>query len=921
MLSPDRSSTHLDGATHQPASTHVAAGTPSSLMNLKLQPPNLPAACIERPALLAHVDAAAGRKLTVVAAPVGYGKSVLLTQWYTQACAARCVAWLSLDAQDNEPARFFMYLAGAIDKACAELPTLTGAQCREECAEERSSVDVLALRLAERLNSVQRAMSIVIDDFHQLHAPELARAFTFLVHRSPPHVRWILAGRSVPELACSELKLRDDVCIIDRQTLSLECAEILALSRELRCVPLSTEQAAGIHTHTEGWVTGVKLMLMARSAASTGDVSVPSPTAAVLEISRYLHATVLRQQTVQVRQFLLASSILEQVHGDLCNSLLGVGYGAVMLETLERAQLFLQPLDREPGWYRYHPLFHEFLRACLQRDHAERIPTLHLAASRWYAGQQRHEAALRHAFSSEDQAWCVELVGRCGKLWLRNGAITELVRWTRRLSREQILHHDVLATSYIACLILCRRFAEASAWLADIDRILRIASERSPYLRVRAQTLQLMLAVLSDGAHHIDLTVSAQLLEHCGGYLSGTLLTLQAYGLLRRCRFDQARRLALRARRTMLEQDNRYGVGNADILICLADSAQGDLESAAQVCQRMLEEAGHDQHDAAWANAATAMARMHYEQNQLSRAEALCTQAVPLLCTASSPEIFTVAHILLARLHALAGRRTDSFRLLDSLHSVLEGTGDHSWLGHVCYEKVRLQLSNGERQRAAATAADFGLPQLVAQGAWGQPRDYAASWERFGLVRAMLLLDAECFEPCRALLEVLASSARNAGFVSRTVALEALLAVCSWRCGDQAAAYAALNRGLELMPKTGFMRSVFDEAPGLPEVIGAALRNHRLRYPLPPGYLEMFADLFWAPSPQPRARALVEPLTERESEILQLLARGLSNQQMSNHLSISLATVKWHLRNVFAKLNAPTRTGALARARELRIIG
>jgi LuxR family maltose regulon positive regulatory protein len=187
-------------------------------------------------------------------------------------------------------------------------------------------------------------------------------------------------------------------------------------------------------------------------------------------------------------------------------------------------------------------------------------------------------------------------------------------------------------------------------------------------------------------------------------------------------------------------------------------------------------------------------------------------------------------------------------------------------------------------------------------------------------------LDEERFDECRALLHVLVRSAYAAGFVYRAVPLEALLAVCHWRAGNQAGALAAANRALALTPKFGLIRSVFDEVPGLHAIIGMAVRNHRLRHALPAGYLERFADVLAEETPAQRTAQhcpptlLLEPLTERETEVLQLLARGLSNPQISASLSISLATVKWHLRNVFTKLDVPTRTGALARARELNIL-
>ena len=889
----------------------------SGLMSSKLEPPPLPLACIERPTLLASIDAAASRKLTVLAAPAGSGKSVLLGQWQRATSHTQTVAWLSLDVADNEPARFFAYLAGAVDRAVGDFATYP----RAEILGGGWPVDVLALWLAQQLESLPRALCIAIDDFQRLQDPATARAFAWLVQRAPRHVRWLVCGRSLPELAYGELQPSDDVCIIDRQALSFDSVEILALGREQLGLPLSQTQADHIHSHTAGWIAGVKLALTSSGSISAGGVL----TWPVPEITRYLDTTVLRQQPPLLCELLLTSSIAEHFNGELCNTLLGNEQGERLLEVLERSQLFLQPLE-QPGWYRYAPLFREFLRSCLRREHAERIPSLHLAASRWYAARHMYDAALRHAFNSHHSAWCVELLARAAQLWLRTGELATLLHWTRRVSRAEILRNDVLATSYSACLILCRRFSEARAWLDDIERALPLTSERSPALRACTQTLELMLAVLSNdvSAHDGLAEIEVTLPEPCS-HLTGTLLALQAYRQLRRCRFDQARRLALRARSALSFPEDRYTATHADMLIWLANCAQGERQAAAEICERMFATVADEPRSQAWANAAAAKARMHYEQNELSAAEALCQQALPLLATAATPETFTVANLLLARLHAVAGRRAESLRILESVHSTLEGSGDRSWLGHVCHARVCVLLANGERQRAVAVAEDFGLPQRVAADEWGQARDYDAAWERFGTTQALLLLEADSFDACRTLLGVLTSSAASAGFVSRNVSLFGLLTVCNWRAGNPTAAFATLNRALGLMPKFAFVRSAFDEAPGLAEVLAVALRDNQLRQPLPVGYLERFADLLGKPllqqRPQTRAKApMVEPLTPRETQILQLLARGLSNQQIGARLSLALPTVKWHLRNIFAKLNVPTRTGALARARELRII-
>jgi LuxR family maltose regulon positive regulatory protein len=220
-----------------------------------------------------------------------------------------------------------------------------------------------------------------------------------------------------------------------------------------------------------------------------------------------------------------------------------------------------------------------------------------------------------------------------------------------------------------------------------------------------------------------------------------------------------------------------------------------------------------------------------------------------------------------------------------------------------------------------AVATHFALPQRLARGEWLEPRDYSNSWDQFGLAQAALLLDARDYDACRKLLNALLASAYTVGFIGRAVPLEAVLSVCEWGAGERASAFAAVNRGLLLTRKVGFTRFAFDEAPGLAEVIMAAAAARRLQHPLPAGFFEKFQDFFADVVTVAGPRSVPhEPLTMREIEILVLLAQGLNNQQISSRSQIALSTTKWHLKNLFAKLGVNTRTGALARARDLRLI-
>jgi LuxR family maltose regulon positive regulatory protein len=297
---------------------------------------------------------------------------------------------------------------------------------------------------------------------------------------------------------------------------------------------------------------------------------------------------------------------------------------------------------------------------------------------------------------------------------------------------------------------------------------------------------------------------------------------------------------------------------------------------------------------------------------------------------ASTVENFAIAYIMLARLKAIQEAPAEAMRLLDYLHSVLESGGHRRFLAQVCGEKVRLYLAQGDLPRAQAVAAEFGVPQSAAAGEWQAgpgARPYDEAWERFGLTHAWLLMQQKAYKQAHAVLGVLRDSVHAAGYAYRGMALEAALATCHWEAGEEDAALQALGRAFVLSRGYGFPRSVFDETPGLIPIIAAALRQRKLHHLLPSGYLNKFDSVLGsrpapdpAASPRRRTGLPLEPLTDREIDMLRLLAQGLSNQEISRRSQIALSTAKWHLKNVFAKLDVSTRTGALARARELQLI-
>jgi LuxR family transcriptional regulator, maltose regulon positive regulatory protein len=890
------------------------------LARSKLKPPLPGATCVHRPALLARIDAASRLKLLLLEAPVGSGKTTLLTQWHAHATHQRPVAWLSLDMGDDDPARFFPYLAEAI--RCA-VPGFNA--CLPGCHGELQQFPLqqVVSVFGEALGRLQGELVIVLDDFQWVTALSTARAFDFLVNRSPPNVHWILSARRAPKLNTVPLRLDDQLVTLDAVDLNLSGAQILQFGQGLCGRSLTAAEADCILSRTEGWVAGVKLALLSAMGPRAAEGALHQFTGSHCEVAEYFGASLLREQPEDLRAFLVASSVVDRMTGELCNALLDITHGQAMLEHLERQQLFIQPLDSQAHWYRYHTLFHGFLRGCLRRDTA-RLEALHERASRWFAEHQMYEEALHHAFAGGNAPWRRELLARCLPVWRQGGEVAQVIRWCEKLPRAEVMGHGEICASYVSSLLLSRRFDEAAAALNEVQ-----AGAGQPMSPARVRMLQTMLALLSDSGGGADPEGGEPAcLEGADRYLGGVLLTLQAYRKLRRHEFDAAWRLATRAG-DQLEALSLHGAGYASMVASLADRARGDVKAAAQRTKQTYARVRGGRRTPAWTHAAAALAHVRYEENRLAEAEVLYTEVLPLLSVASTMEGFSTAYCTLARIKAIDRHAAEAFQLLDYLHSVLEGGQQQRFLAQLCVEKMRLCLAQDDLERARKVASEWGLPQRAAAREWHVARPYEDTWERLGFAQACLLLHQQAPLESLAILAVLRESAHAVGYVHRAISLDAALSACHWLAGETEAAFRCLNRGLALTQGLGFSRGVFDELPVLPQVIAAAFGQRKLQQPLPAEYFRKFSSMIrgssgadgpHAQAPMRKLALPLEPLTDREVEMLRLLAHGLSNQEISAHSQIALSTTKWHLQNVFAKLDVSTRVGAVTRARALQLI-
>jgi LuxR family transcriptional regulator, maltose regulon positive regulatory protein len=868
---------------------------------MKIEPPLLAPSSITRPALMARLDAASKLRLVVVAAPSGSGKTTLLTQWFRRSRQRRVAAWLSLSAPDG-PRDLAAQLWGSLASATAA-----------ELSSEDDPAQALQALLAHRSGD----LLIVIDDVDLAQDVPCLRLIDNLLGASTPGVHWVVSGRCLPGLNLSTWRLRDQLEVLDGADLAFDANQVVQLGRKLMDDPPTRTQAERLLAATQGWAAGVKLGLLVAARGHDIDAALADFDGGHVEMAAYLDAEVLRGQPPALRDFLISTSAVDTMTGELCDALLGQEQSQAVLEQLERSQLFVTAQDSHGHAFRYHPLFHGFLRSRLAADPAGQR-ALHESASRWYAGQLLFAEALVHAFASGRLAWCAELVERAALRWQRAGDIAEVVRWSERLTLEMVVQRPALGVAYATCLAISRRFDQARAVLRRLgDEHARTGMPSAFQLR----TLQEILLVLS--GEHEALADEPLVPDDTGddAHLRGLQLVNRAYALFRSHRFDQAWRQATRARE-ILQPISPYGVGYASSVLALVERAKGDFGSAVRRVEQLWAGMRNGPRNAAWANAATSLALVRYESNRLAEARSLCEEVLPLLEAGGTHETLVTATRTLARVLAAGREHEAAMRLLDYLHGVIEGSHERRFAGQVCGDKVRLWLAMGQPARARQCAAEFGVRDA---SDWQAPRPYDEAWERRGMALAAILSHEARHDEARAILDVLHESAEAASYVLRLHAIEAALASCLWDAGAREEALRCLHQALVRAHGHAPSRSWFDDNPHFHLVLVAALQVPQMRRLMPAHVLKVFGAALGRGEGQRsksanRACPAVDALTSRELEVLVLLAQGLSNQQISTRAQISLTTVKWHVKNIFAKLGVSTRVGALVRARELRLI-
>ena len=911
--------------------SEVAASERDVLLATKLHVPHLQPVFVPRPRLVEGLDEGLARGLVLVCAPAGFGKTALLADWARR--GKRPVAWLSLDTGDNDLTRFWRHAATALDQL---LPGIARRVAPSFGSAAPPSFEGLVTALINELATQpgEAETVLILDDYHLIDAQSVHASLMFLLDHRPPALHVLLASRMDPPLALARLRARGQLAELRAADLRFAADEAAALLREAVGRDLPDAAAAALTARTEGW--GAGLQLAALSLRGQADVAafVASFSGSQRFVLDYLTEEVLGQQTEQVRGFLLQTSVLERLSGRLCDAITGRTDSQTTLEAIETAGLFLVPLDEVRGWWRYHQLFADLLRARLQQEQPDRVPALHHAAATWCERHGLVDETIRHALAAGDPVWAARLIERHFDAQLQRVEGGTVDRWLQALPAELISARPRLRLIQAVWALVGGRVAEAESLLAAAEHALTacgdepiqpsvgraasrvanvpaaIALARADIARRRGDGKQMVALAHRAKAHLTEddaaLRIHVEWYGAVGDWLQGRLVPAEhcLFGVVAEYRAAGDRYLAVRCA-CDLGQVQR---------------AQGRLDAALDAYQQALEigtESGRPLPAAGMPQ--VGMAEVLYERGDLDAALRHATDGVRLCRQLAYTQPLASGLATLARVRQARTDQVGALDAIDEAEQVAPGPGVAGLLNPVPAQRARLLLAQGDVAAAARWTQQCGL---------GADDELSYPKEPEYLVLARVLLAQDIPDRALALLERLLAAATAQGRMGSVIGVRVLQALALVASGDEAAALTALAEALTLACPEGYVRVFVDEGELMAALLSrlvAAARTGQVAAAVP---LDCLAGLLRAFDVRQDTRrsgqkvpGLVEPLTTRELEVLALLAAGSSNQRIAEELVVTLDTVKKHVSHVLDKLGAVNRTEAVARARQLGLIG
>ncbi len=874
---------------------------------------------VPRTRLTERLDEGRAAGLTLISAPAGFGKTTLLTQWL--AGDGRSTAWVSLDERDNDPTVFLTYVLSALQAAGASVAE--GLRLLQSTP--TTMREVLTI-LVNDLDTVAADVVLLLDDYHVIESHAVHEEISFLVDHLPSTVRLVIATRVDPPLPLARLRSRGELVEIRAEDLRFTPGEAEEYLRNIMGLTLRRADVAALEDRTEGWIAA--LQLAALSMQGRGDAAdfIADFAGDNRYIVDYLVEEVLQRQGDDVRGFLLSTSILRRMNGALCDALMHPGGGGkAMLEALDRANLFLVPLDDRRHWYRYHHLFADVLRLRLLDERPDRVPELYRRATDWYVREGEPLEAIRYALAGGDAEQAADLVEAAIPALRRNRQEATMRHWLESLPERVLRERPALCTTFAGVLLMHgeldgveQRLRDAERWLessageatgADDELARAVRSEIALYRAGLAHTTGDITGTVSHALRVLELAAQDdQLLR---GSASG-LLGLAAWNT---AELEDAHRWWSDSRSSLHRAGHLPDTLGVSIALADIELAQGRLRDAMETYAHGLQIASpsgsaplrgaSDMH--------VGMSEVLLERNEIAAARRHLAASAALGEHLGMPQNPHRRRVAEARLSQAEGDLAGAVDLLDDaerryVSDMFPDTRPITAL------RARVWITQGRSAETLDWARGRGL----------SVRDdltYLREFEHITLVRALLARhsvagDNDALGDAVGLLQRLLRAAEHGGRMGSVLEILVLLAVAHRGRGAESAAVDALERALALAEPEGYVRVFVEEGTALAPLLRTVTRGG--------GHSSYTRSLLAGTANvddgQSTQTGLVAPLSSRELDVLRLLGTDLDGPGIARHLVVSVNTVRTHTKNIYAKLGVTSRRAAIGRAAELGLL-
>ncbi len=898
--------------------------TDYTLLGTKLYIPKPRKALVRRIRLIDRLNTGFERKLTLISAPAGFGKTTLLSDWIAQSQLP--VAWVSLDSGDNDPVYFIKYIIAALQSIESKFgeSALTLLQSPQQLP-----LDVIIINLIQDIENISDNFVLVFDDYHSIDTGKIHQLVDLLIDRMPPQMHLVIATRVDPNLPLSRLRVRNQLNEFRSSDLGFTLDETVQFFNKVMNLDISIQDIEILETRTEGWIAG--LQLAALSIQGRSDISdfIKSFAGDDRLIVDYLAEEVFNFQPENIQNFLLQTSILNRLSEPLCDCVTNQKGSQKMLEELERANLFLVPLDNKRCWYRYHHLFSDLLRQRLYQKKHDIVNQLHLKASKWFEANNLIEEAIEHALASKDFDRAAHLMEVFRMIKWQGGDQVLLFKWLDQLPNEHKLNKPNLGICH-AKILLENGQPEAAEKILDRlekthithlkrDRVAsngKLETVENPEIYTLPGRIAAMKAFMAslkgdveginkysrqartylsknDSAWYAIISISSAIAQEIEGDTEAAI---------------DAHVEAVAAAR---EAGNVYFYLIAQLWLAIVLKNSGQLPAAIEICRQLLNEVNERRlsFNVAVGHVWGIYGEMLYELNELDEARQYAIKGIEFLEKGHDVSHLGWRYSCLAKILCSKQNLTDAEKIAVKMDKLMQTSAIPPWvLMNINAVKARIYLMKGNFRALEKWVNECGLKL---------DDTLTMLHEAEHIMFARILIAQSRFEDALGMLNRLIAEDEKTGRILNQIETLVLKAMALKKSNNETESMTAVKKALSLAEPGGYIRVFVDEGPAIAELLEKSLN---VKSDIPRAFVKKLLSEFKLKKVIHSDEFLVEQLSDRELEVLRFIAAGLSNKKITEQLFISMSTVKTHLRNIYGKLDVHSRTEAIAKAKELGLL-